>query len=161
MIYLIDNDIKYYSDETLHRSGWNYVITNLKQLITDDGIYLDPYIDRTFHWEYIPNKHKEIIPYNKKWIGFLHHTFDTTFNGYNCTKLFKINEFIESLKLCKCIIVLSNYLKVQVEEKIRELDMNIKVISLIHPTEIPENKFTLKKFIGNKNKKIIHLINIY
>jgi len=164
MFYLTDENIEYYSDKELHRSGWQFVIENLSKSDlcgkeTSESIFLDPYIDRTFHWEMVSNKLKEIIPYKKKWVGFLHHTFDTTFNIYNNTELFNKSEFIESLKFCVGIYVLSDYLKKQLIDRLNEYfpSHDIIVESLVHPTEFTCNKFMMSSFILNDRKKVIHV----
>jgi hypothetical protein len=95
-----------------------------------------------------------LIPYKRKWIGFVHHTFDTSFSEYNCDNLIKCKEFVESLEYCSGIIVLSNDLA----HKFRQtLGDRVKVFSLIHPTETDVKKFTMKNFDNNVDKKILHI----
>lgn len=159
--YIDQND---YSNA--HRSGWQYVYDNLKSFNNKDSdLYLDLYIDRTFHWHREINKILEIIPYRKNWVGFIHHTFDTSFSEYNNYNLLKSSEFIESLKYCKGLFVLSKYLKKQLVLELKSLNMNIPVFTLVHPTQINVKNFSYKEFLDNKNKKLIHiggwLRNIY
>ena len=79
MIFVDQND---YSGT--HRSGWQHVINALKEQNNDSSdILLDLSIDKTFHWKENVGKSVGIIPYKKEWVGFLHHTFDTTFSNYN------------------------------------------------------------------------------
>jgi len=67
-----------------HRSGWQFVYDNIKYLHNEHcQLHLDLYLDRTFHWNKEVNKVLDLIPYKKDWIGFVHHTFDTSFSEYN------------------------------------------------------------------------------
>jgi hypothetical protein len=159
--YINQND-----DSGAHRSGWQYVYENIKYLDNNKSdIIMDLYLDRTFHWQKDVMKYLNIIPYKKPWLGFIHHTFDTTFSEYNCDVMFKDIDFLESLKTCKGIIVLSQYLKTQVINRLNKIGYNINVHVLVHPTLINIPKFTLDNFIINNDKKIVHiggwLRNIY
>ena len=109
-------------------------------------------IDKTFHWDLEINTALNIIPYTKPWVGFVHHTFDTTFSSYNCKNLLESSEFKKSLKYCKGIFVLSNYLK---NEFIKNGINN--VYSLVHPTTVDVIKFKFSNFIKNENKKIVYI----
>jgi hypothetical protein len=149
-----------------HRSGWQYVYNYLEMLHNDSNdLLIDLYIDRTFHWNYDINKIVKIIPYTKSWLGFIHHTFDKSFSEYNCHNLLNCPEFIESLKVCKGLIVLSKYLKTQLELELKKLDIHVNIYVLVHPTDFNVVKFSYSKFFENKNKSIIHiggwLRNIY
>ncbi len=150
-----------------HRSGWHLVYNTLYPYSNDkSNLILDLYIDKTFHWNLEFNKLIGVVPYKKPWIGFLHHTFDTTFSEHNNEKLFETKEFIESLKYCKGIIVLSKYLRQQLEVKLRLTRLRVKVFNLIHPSEI-ENviPFNFKKFSSKDQISLLHiggwLRNIY
>ena len=88
-----------------------------------------------------------LIPYKNPWIGFIHHTFDESFSDYNCNNLFNSLDFVESLKTCKGLFVLSKYLKKQFDERLTEMGIdNVKVFALVHPTEIDVKQFQYKKF---------------
>lgn len=154
----IDNN----SYDNIHRSGWQYVIGFLQNINTkmhrNNEILLDTYIDRTFHWGYDIMNAADCLPYKTPWIGFIHHTFDTTHSEYNCINLFKNEKFIESLKTCKGIIVLSNYLAKQVRAYLNNTcNIHINVYVIYHPTEFVENNFTFNKFINNNDKKVIQI----
>jgi polysaccharide pyruvyl transferase WcaK-like protein len=151
-----------YSDS--HRSGWQYIINSVKSLNNEkSNLYLDLSVDKTFHWKNDINKIIGILPYTRDWVGFIHHTFDTTFSEYNNVELLKNELFIESLKYCKGLIVLSNSLKLQLEEelfiKLNHLNPKVKVSVICHPTEfVNESKlFSWKKFLANDDKKLIHI----
>jgi polysaccharide pyruvyl transferase WcaK-like protein len=151
------NDMK-----DVHRSGWQYVIEGIdEQLATFDprATFCDLYLDRTFHWNYDLNSKLGIIPYNKFWIGFIHHTTLTEYTNYNVIEMFKKPNFVESLKYCRGLFVLSQYLQESINKIIDAMQLNIIVEKLYHPTEfiLEKNCFTISKFINNKKRKIIQI----
>jgi hypothetical protein len=158
-------NINYYDQNDMkdaHRSGWYYVIQNIdKHLATFDprSTFCDLYLDRTFHWNYDLCSKLGIIPYNRFWIGFIHHTINDTYTNYNVVDMFKKKNFMESLKYCKGLFVLSEYLRIEVQKIIDALNIDIIVEKLYHPTEFVHEKncFTISKFLENKNRKIIQI----
>lgn len=152
--YINQNDYK-----GLHRSGWQYVIDNLSKFNGSNGLICDMYLDRTFHWNSIEYGKLGVIPYKKNWIGFIHHTCDVDYSIYNTVNLFKNKLFIQSLKYCNGLILLSNDLKNKVDELLNKININVDTYVLYHPTEfINEDRcFTKKKFIMNTSKKIIQI----
>jgi hypothetical protein len=150
-----------------HRSGWKYVFDNIKYMNNSQSpLKLDLYVDRTFHWKLDIYKNIGIIPYKSNWIGFVHHTFDTTFSDYNNKVLLQCPEFIESLRTCKGLIVLSNYLKNQFITEFEKIGIIAPPIYAIrHPMDINVPQFSIEKFIHNPDKKIVNiggwLRNIY
>jgi len=146
-----------------HRSGWQYVYDNIEYLHNENsGLLLDLSIDRTFHWNSSVYNRIGIIPYKKPWIGVIHHTFNTSFSDYNNVRLLENADFIESLKCCKGIIVMSKYLKDLFDDR---LDFSVPVYFIPHPTELNVKSFTYNDFLLNDNKKVLHigawLRNIY
>jgi hypothetical protein len=143
----------------LHRAGWTYVINNIKNLNHTNGILCDFYIDRTFHWNNIIYSQLKIIPYSRPWIGFIHHTIDTDYSDYNTTYLFKNKLFIQSLKYCKGLIVLSKDLKSKLEILMGQYNCEVPIFTIYHPTEFVEEskQFSILSFKNNKHKKIIQI----
>ena len=143
----------------LHYSGWNYVINGMNmKLDNPNGIMLNGFIDKTFHWEYDFNSKVGIIPYKEKWIGFLHHALDQDYSPYNCVELFNKPLFLESLKVCSGLYVFSDYLKNWVSNILKEKGLkNVKVEKLIHPTKTPNITFNYLKFLNNNNKSVIQI----
>jgi polysaccharide pyruvyl transferase WcaK-like protein len=151
-----------------HRSGWQYVIENIKSLNNENiPLYMDLSVDKTFHWKSKVNEVLGIIPYKSNWVGFIHHTFDETFSDYNNTVLLKNKLFQESLINCKGLFTLSNKLKDELINELSELGLRVPPIHVLcHPTESNGiETFSWKKFIENNDKKIINiggwLRNIY
>ena len=151
----------------VHRSGWQYVYEHISFLHnSNNGLLLDLYLDRTFHWNNNINKILGIIPYTQWWCGFIHHTFDTEFSEYNCYNLLANENFLLSLKYCKCLFVLSDTLCDKLKLELEKLEIKgITVISISHPTEVDVQQFNFINFVKNKDKKIINiggwLRNIY
>ena len=142
-----------------HRSGWQHVINALKEQNNDSSdILLDLSIDKTFHWKECVGKSVGIIPYKKEWVGFLHHTFDTTFSNYNCEELLKKESFRESLPNCRGIMVFSNQLKDNLETELKKIGFEIKVSVLCHPTDLINlEEFKWSKFLNNNDKKVVNV----
>lgn len=141
----------------VHRSGWDYVVKNMMVYNNDNSnLLLDTYLDRTFHWDKPYLETLGMLPYTQPWIGFIHHTFNTTFSDYNSENLLKDPLFIESLKYCKGLFVLSSNMAEKIKKK---LTVSIPVYNLTHPTlsdySIP--LFDFCKFKKNKNKKILNI----
>ena len=117
------NFINQFDMKGLHRSGWTYVLDNLTSLQDINGIQCDFYLDRTFHWNRITLAKLKVIPYRNPWIGFIHHTTNEEYSDYNTISLFKNVLFQSSLKYCKGIIVLTEYLKNEIEMLIYKLNL--------------------------------------
>ena len=137
-----------------HRSGWNFVVNNLKELHNPEGVIFDSYLDKTFGWEYDFLSATGVLPYNKPWIGVFHHTSNETYSENNLTEVFKKENFINSLVNCKGLIVFSNNNKIFLESK-----LNVPILLLTHPTEtVCDNlKFNYKSFKLNPAKKVIQI----
>ncbi len=130
--------IDQYDRTGVHRHGWKYVIDNLSNNLCSyqsSLIKCDLYVDRTFHWNREVMIEAGIIPYKTHWIGFIHHTLYQDDSGYNCIQLLKCKEFIESLKVCKGLIVLSNYLKTNLLKMAEMNGIKLPVVHFMyHPT---------------------------
>lgn len=155
--YIFNNDFSQY-----HRSGWSYVVGGLlnfdaSHLLRESDVLVDIYVDRSFHWGKDVLTYLGAIPYTKPWYGFIHHTFNLTHSNYNCHQLLKIPEFIESLKFCRGLIVLSKYLENQLRKELQKININIPIYTVYHPTEFVTDNFTIENFIKNKTKRIIQI----
>ena len=154
------NFVNQYDLSDTHRSGWNYVVDNLKYLNSDNSdLLLDLSVDKTFHWKEKSNITLEMIPYKSNWMGFIHHTFDTTFSDYNNHELLQKSSFVDSLNYCKGLFVFSNTLKNTLQKELHRIGYgNVPVFSVVHPTECSGiKKFTWKAFLENTDKQIIHV----
>lgn len=141
----------------VHRSGWKEVAAHLKTALApyafQETFAIDLYVDATFYWRESIHINSGIIPYKTSWIGFIHHT--TT--GFNDSGgLFDNENFIESLHCCKGLIVLSEHLKRQLTPLCPSA---VPIHVLTHPTEDTDVKFTMGKFISNREKRLLHIGN--
>lgn len=147
----------------VHRSGWNYVICGLSALDASQylrgtgDIMLDTYVDRTFHWGFNTLSTLHVVPYNKPWIGFIHHTFDTSHSTYNCDTLFNNEAFVTSLQNCVGLIALSRDLGLKLKNRLHTLDFNVPVHNITHPMEFVDKLFTPTAYFANPNKSIIQI----
>jgi polysaccharide pyruvyl transferase WcaK-like protein len=153
------NYINQFEYEGLHRAGWSYVLNNLQDKQHQNGIICDFYVDRTFHWNNKIFSQLKVIPYTKPWIGFIHHTTDVAYSEYNTLNLFENKNFVDSLKMCKGLIVLSKDLESKLKEILIKKSYITPVFQIYHPTEfVPNNLlFNLSLFKKNQNKKIIQI----
>ena len=141
-----------------HRSGWSFCINALKRFHSQSGFFVDDFVERSFSWELADfhwgdNPHE--IPYRKDWIGFMHNppNVPNWFDTYNAPQsILNRGIFKESLKTCKCLVVLSDYLKDWLQDKV-----DTPIISLYHPTETPSEKWSPVKFMNNKAPSIIQI----
>jgi hypothetical protein len=144
-----------------HRSGWKYVYDNIHKYSShsSNDLLLDLYVDRTFHWKRKIYKYIDVIPYKKPWVGFIHHTFDTTFSDHNNSTLFSCPEFLESLLCCKAIIVLSKTLQHQFLEYLKSIHLKnpVPVFVLTHTTEVAVSTFNYQEFLDNQDIKLLHV----
>ena len=152
------NRIVQHNNLNVHRFGWQYVYEHLKPLHNSQcPVFLDLYVDRTFHWKQDINALLNIIPYTQPWVGFVHHTFDESFSNYNNVQLLENPLFIESLKVCKGLIVLSKFQQELWIEQLVKKGIHIPVHVLVHPTETQVMLFSYQKFIQQEQPKIVNI----
>ena len=133
----------------VHRSGWDYAISLLRQFQSPTGILTDLYTDGTFHWNEHLYAAQGIIPFKQPWIGFIHHTAHPTYNEYNLQNLFKKETFLLSLNFCKAIITLSEQNRHWISKQLSHLGYKIPVFKLSHPTEYTPSTFQYYNFAAN------------
>lgn len=126
-------------------------------LMKKSDIMLDTYVDRSFHWGKDILEHIGLLPYTRNWYGFIHHTFDRTHSEYNCYELIQNPLFIESLRYCKGLLVMSQYLVNQLKASLNQIGIDVPINMLYHPTEFVDNTFTMQKFLNNPNKSIVQI----
>ena len=138
-----------------HRSGWGYAIDALGSLHNPRGVLFDGFLEKNFAWLYKNNVSTGRIPYTRPWVGFFHNPMnvpDWFFSSYSLRNIIDSRPFRESLSNCLGLYTLSRNLS---DELSREL--GVPICNLIHPTEVPELTFSLKKFIENQSKKIVSI----
>lgn len=136
-----------------HRHGWSYALSGLSRYNSLSGIFVDDFIERTFSWD-LPNSYRNKLPYRFPWVGFLHnppnmpHWFDY---NHSPQSIFQRDVFKESLRSCKCIVVLSDYLKHWVEQ-----ELSVPVVMVKHPTGIAP-QWNMESFVRSESKKVVQL----
>ena len=140
-----------------HRGGWSSIIKkfiNNNFYNNNSNIYFFDSIENYFLWDNL-----DFMCINN-WFGVIHCTHKTPkyLDIANINNLFKNENFIKSLKYCKGIIVLSNYLKKFIDEKFHDLDLNINTYYLKHPCDVENIKyFDINKYILNRDKKLLQI----
>lgn len=150
----------------IHRFGWDRVYKKLQNYSNKNAeLQLDLYLDKNFGWDYSINEKIGLIPYRKRWIGFIHHTFaKDQQNGI--FEMFEKELFLESLQTCSGLFVLSRYLQRQLVWYLKKYDfVKIPVYFVQHPTDLSVQKFNLKKFKQTPRPVLLHvgswLRNVY
>lgn len=143
--------------EGSHRSGWQHVVGLLSHFHNDDAPLLDTFIDKTFGWhaEYLESL--EIIPYKQPWYGFLHHPAKAVFSKNDASHLFKRPSLLTSLSQCKGLFVMGAELGQWLTKRLRQLEMEVPVHVIYHPTEDTVPGFKWKKFLANPNPQVVQI----
>jgi hypothetical protein len=139
-----------------HRSGWKYALNSLKNLHDNNGILLDGFIEKKFVWGSDPGEfHNHPEPYQQPWLGFIHcpPNMPKWFH-YNLApqSIFKTELWQASYQYCQGLFCLSNYHKRWLQQ-----NLEIPIINLLHPTEVPSIKFSLDKFLSHSQSQIIQI----
>ena len=132
----------------LHYYGWGRIEQSIHQLYINKNIVIIDYMDI-----YFLNHNVAVI--EKNWIGIVHHT-SSLFSNNNINNLFKNNIFLNSLKTCKGLVVLSEYNKINILNELEKLYLNIEVYVLKHPIPPTFNK----KFDINLFEQNLDIYNI-
>lgn len=140
MLIFVDRSDHY---RGMHRAGWKYVMDCLVDGVCsiETDIIFDSVLDVIDNSVYI-----------RPWIGCIHHTFDSTFSN-NCMSLMSKPSFLYSLRHCKALITLTNYLKDQLVEELYKRGYNIPVYAIIHPTDFACPRFTFATY----RKKVVQI----
>lgn len=130
------------------RGGWWYPIQSLKSLHNDCGTLVEGFCIKFVN---APDTcHKE------PWIGFFHqpHNIPKWHPLYSVSpqNIFETEGWKKSIEFCKGLFVMCHENKVWLENQ-----LDIPIISVVHPTPEPDIKFSLSNYINNKDKKIIHI----
>lgn len=151
---------------TAHRSGWGYAMNHLMKYHDGHGILLDDFIDITFGYNYKENISTKKIPYKTPWIGFLHHPpnicpwyEDSYRNRIDINVFLQSDAFKASVKHCKCLFVLSDYLKSYLIKNIKCLK-DVPIITIKHPTEPNAYSWDFKKFKALYSTNGLKVLNI-
>ncbi|MFD3317014.1 glycosyltransferase [Alteromonas macleodii] len=137
-----------------HLLGWNWVRDNVNQMLThnEHGVYLDLFIERTFFWN--KDDPDRTFVFRKPWVAFVHTTPHKS-NSYdleaqNLDALLAEPRFIESLKHCRGLIVLSQENASYLRLALKKLGYpKVKVLTTFHPN-IPITSSTEERALSGK-----------
>jgi hypothetical protein len=98
---------------------------------------------------------------NKPWIGILHYPEFPKEMNYNSleelVQVVKSSHFKQSIKYCVGIISLSDHLKSYIKKIFKNLEYDIPIKTILHPTDFNCVKFDINEFKLNKTKSIIQV----
>lgn len=142
---------------THHRSGWPYAIESLLPLHSDEGVLFDGFLEKKFAWGHeAGDRYNQFKPYRVPWVGVLHNPPDIpewfNLNQHNPRDIFKTEEWKRSIVWCLGLFTLSSHLRDWLTER-----TSVPVQSLLHPTETPELKFSMDRFLANPDRKIVQV----
>lgn len=147
-----------------HRSGWPYAVSGLMPLHHEvhrrrgPSVYVDLYVDRTFHWGLSAYSDLKMVPYRRPWIGVVHHTFNEDVSRHNSAELFRKKAFQDSLASCVCIVSLTKYMGVQLRQALDRIGhRSVPVHVVYHPTETPTSLFRMSAFMSNPARKAVQI----
>ncbi|WP_017655067.1 tetratricopeptide repeat protein [Fortiea contorta] len=161
-----------------HRSGWNFAIQALSPLHNPQGILFDGCLEQQFLFQHnrigkrpprilakmhadgvfenlATSEEKGIIPYQKPWVGFVHHppSMPIWFNyRTSLQKLVEKEVWQDSLPHCVGLFALSHHCADWLKQQTGK-----PVSALIHPTEIPDKQFDFNQFLANPQKKVVQI----
>lgn len=138
-----------------HRSGWAFALEALAPLHDPHGILFDSFLERTFSWYERGERKRGRIPYREPWIGVMHNPQGVPrWHDYQSSPqaILARQSFRESLPHCVGLFTLSEYLRQWLAQRV-----DVPVSSLIHPTEIPEVRFSAEAFLANPQPSVIQI----
>jgi hypothetical protein len=152
----------------LHRFGWSSVYETLmgSGLVTPNAnaLWLDLYLDQTFHWQRDTLVDAGVLPYRQPWAGFVHHTFMRGYNSHdlpnNSWNLLQHPVFQQSLDTCVALCVLSRYLCDLLTKQLHLLGLrHIPVLYVPHPLpKVSEgSRFNLSLFHAKTPRTVVQI----
>lgn len=108
-----------------HYRGWPWVLRGLEPLITVDGILLDDFVERSFQ--------NRLHCWREPWIGIMHHppNMPSWYDYRGIDWLMGNRRFVSSLKSCRGLICLSEYLS-----RAWRAVVDIPVHTILHPLDL-------------------------
>ena len=146
---------KLFQKPNVHRGGYQAALQYLvdKKYISSGGIDFVPMVDPYFMWD-------QGTTLEKPWIGIAHLTSNCPTYLENCdiNKLFNNPHFQKSIKTCKGLVFLSQYMK-DYADKIIQQKFSIKMPTSFvkYPVGKDLLQFDLDYFLMKQNKKIIFI----
>ena len=143
-------------DETLrshmHRSGWPFAMSVLEPLCDDKApVVFDDFIEKTF---YNKRGNCQGVSYTEPWVGVCHHPPDAPFwaEAEHLCLLKGLDAWNESVKHLRLCVTLEDTLASWVRR-----ELNIPCVSLRHPTEIPDLRWSPDRFLANHSRMLLQV----
>jgi hypothetical protein len=136
----------------MHRSGWPYVMASLEPLFDDSApVVFDDFVDKTFS-----NKREQYqnSVQSVPWVGVCHHPPDVP-SWYDTERLQSLEDapgWAESMKSLRLCVVLAENLASWIR-----LHWGVPCISIKHPSEIPDLRWSPGRFLGNRSKMLLQV----
>ena len=139
------------------RSGWNYAMACLEPLLAqgDDGVLFDSMIEKNFCRRVQEAEAGGEIPYRRPWVGFVHVPLELPpwHDPHKSLRhISRLPVWQRSMPYCQGLLVLSAWLRDQVRQLV-----DVPVLNLRHPTQVPETKFTLERYRNNRQPRVIQI----
>jgi hypothetical protein len=153
---MIRLDLSNTTSFTAHRSGWQYCMSKLRHFHSRNGILFNDFIEKDFSWNIEDYYNGScVLPYRKNWVGVWHNPpiSPDWFDIANSPQaVLQRDVFQESLKTCKAIVCLSEYLSSWLRDKI-----DVPIVTVMHPTEVPRQKWNIKNYTEDRYKYVVQL----
>lgn len=132
-------------------NNWKIVENEIKN-INFEGVFI------TFCELYF---NKINTPIKETWYGIIHNPceWENYSPWYDSKNLFELNVFLESLKFCKLLFVMSKTQIMPIKELLKKNGYKINVINLYHPINKLNFSFDFEKYKNNPNKTIFSIGN--
>lgn len=133
-----------------HRSGLKYGLDYLFCLHDNNGTVFDAFLERTFSWH--PGGPR---PHSTPWVGIVHvppGLPDWFHPEQSHEKLFGSQLWDASRPHCLGLYAFSNYHREFLQER-----LGIPVNTLFLPTETPWRKWSWRKFLANRDRKVVQI----
>jgi hypothetical protein len=140
-----------------HRSGWAYATAALEPLVTVNGkgILLDTLIEMNFWKRLAQARRNKVVPYRQPWVGFIHNPPGIPrWHDYRKSPryFFQLATWRESMPFCQGLITLSARMHRWLQDRV-----NVPVLCLKHPTEMPRRTFHFESFHGNPKRRVVQI----
>lgn len=134
-----------------HRSGWLFALQSLKELHHSGGVLIDAFVEHSFDQA----GGKPQVAYQEPWIGFLHNPPGIPpwfIHNQSPQSLLSNQSFQKSLSSCAGLFCLSEYHRRWLEKCLK-----LPIVSLLHPTAVVDETFSIDNFLDNPDKKIVQI----
>lgn len=134
-------------------NNWKVVENEIKK-IDMDGLFI------TFCELYFVKV--SAVPIQEKWYGIIHNPYDwEKYSPWydNNKNLFNMPAFLDSLKFCKLLFVMSQTQINPIKNLLKKHDYQVNVVNLYHPIKELNCSFDFAKYKNNSNKTIFSVGN--